>query len=304
MSDEERLEDVANEWGVSRVLAAFSELDAAAPADEVRAAVVEAAAASPRALTSPITATELFARRVNAMRSLLEQLGDADWKRQAAPYSWSVHGLVAHLLVIERYTAVQFGLGDDASLGDDEDHLAMGAALIGAELSDAPSSTVDRWAAAAMKVVSYAESDAFRPEETMTLHGWPFSAAAALVARAFELWTHTDDICRAVGLPPEPISAEELRTMSSFSVASLAFLLPTVESNRVMAPTRVVLTGAGGGTYDIGGNGERTALIVADVVEYCRVVARRVEPRDLVATVEGDEVLARALLDASRAFAV
>lgn len=304
MNNDEFLDDVAAEWGVGRVLAAISELDATAPSDDVRAAVLHRAAASPRQLTVLIAPSELYARRVGAMHALLEQLTGSDWSKPARPYSWSVHGLVAHLLVIEQYTAVQLGLETSALPLGDHDHLAIGADAIEAELRGSPAATVARWVAAAHRNVAFAQSEDFHPLESVVMHGWPFSASAALVARAFEVWTHTDDIRRATGREPEAIAAEELRTMSSFSVASLAFLLPTVASDMSLSPTRVVLTGAGGGTYDIGGDGERAALVVADVVEYCRVVARRLEPHDLAATVEGDRELVSALLEASRAFAV
>lgn len=251
-----------------------------------------------------MAATDLYVSRVRAMSTLLEGLDKAVWLRNAAPYEWTVHGLIAHLLVIEHYTAAQLGLVSAQIDASTDDHLAMGAELIATELRDSPVATIQRWAAAADRVVQHVRSADFRTDKAVTLHGWPFSASAALVARAFELWTHTDDVRRAAGLPFEQTDAAELRTMSSYSVASLPFLLPTVASERALTPTRVVLTGAGGGTYDIGGAGERKALLVADVVEYCQVVARRVEPRDLFATIEGDEALVRALLDASRAFAV
>ncbi|MCE9621967.1 MAG: maleylpyruvate isomerase family mycothiol-dependent enzyme [Actinomycetia bacterium] len=304
---DDRLDDVADEWDVSHVLAALGEVDAIAPAATTRDALLAQVAASPRQLATPLAVADLYVSRARAMVGLLEQLDGSVWQRRAAPYDWTVHGLIAHLLVIEQYTAAQFGLGavsrdNDAFLIDD--HLQMGAEQIALELLDSPAATTRRWAAAAQRIVNYVQSSDFRADRAVTMHGWPFSASAALVARAFELWTHTDDIRRAAGLDQEPPSAAELRTMSSYSVASLPFLLPTVASHSALAPTRVVLTGSGGGTYDIGGAGERAALLVADVVEYCRVVARRVEPSDLAATIEGDDALVHALLTASRAFAV
>src|SRR5262249_20690724 len=152
--------------------------------------------------------------------------------------------------------------------------------------------------------VDHVTSDEFAPDAAAPLHGWPFTGSSALVARAFELWTHAEDIRRATGRPLVATPPRELRTMSSFSVTTLPFLLPMVAPGLEMGPTRVVLTGAGGGTFDIGGTGERRALLAADVTDYCRVVARRLDPRELDATVEGDHALVEGLLEASRIFAV
>ena len=304
---DEQLDDVADEWGVTHVLAALAEGHAITPSSTTREALLGHVSASPRQLVASMPASELYISRVRAMRVLLADLDESVWLRNAAPYEWIVHGLIAHLLVIEQYTAVRFGLavGATAQLAtDNDDHLAMGADQIAAEVRDSPKATMDRWAAAADRIVQHVKSRDFQADAPVPLHGWPFSASAALVARSFELWTHTGDIRRAAGLAPEQTPAAELSTMSSYSVASLPFLLPTIASHSLLAPTRVVLTGVGGGTYDIGGAGERMALLVADVVDYCRVVARRVDPSDLPATIEGNDALVRALLDASRAFAV
>jgi len=297
------LDERAAAWGVESVLAALAETDATSPPATIRTRVLERVAASPRVLAEPMSPGELYASRADALRSVLTNLDDADWRSRAAPYQWTVHGLVAHLLVIEQYSAALLGLGEAPS-GDVSDHLALGAATIDAELDGSPLDTVRRWWQASQSIVEHVLSDRCDPHAAMSMHGWPFSVSSGLVARAFELWTHTDDICRATARTATPADARELRTMSSFSVSTLPFLLPSVDPELAMAPTRVVLTGAGGGTFDIGGSGERAALVVADVVDYCRVVARRIDPADLQRTVEGDTVLVDALLDASRAFAV
>ncbi len=67
---------------------------------------------------------------------------------------------------------------------------------------------------------------------------------------------------------------------------------------------RVVLTGSGGGTYDIGGEGEPVARLAVDVIDYCRVVAGRLEPSQLEAERAGDRHVLDALLAAASLFAV
>jgi hypothetical protein len=65
-----------------------------------------------------------------------------------------------------------------------------------------------------------------------------------------------------------------------------------------------VLTGPGGGTFDLGGAGPATNLLVADVVGYCRTVARRIDPEALAATREGDVELVDDLLRAAQSISV
>lgn len=297
------LERSALDWGAAPVLAALAEADAVAPPAAGRERLLRVAAAAPPPLAEPVTPVALYASRVAAMRELLHDLPADGWHQQAAPYEWTVHGLVAHLLVIERYTASVLGLGP-APLGPGDDHLALGADEIATELTDEPTATAARWSAVAQVIVDHVQSDAFRPTAPASLHGWPFNGASALVARAFELWTHCDDIERAVGSGRSATPAGELRAMSMFSVNTLPFTIGLASPEVTMAPARVVLTGDGGGTFDIGGDGERRALVVADVVDYCRMVARRIEPETLDVSIDGDDRLALGLLRAGQVFAV
>ncbi len=302
MKRNDDLDTAIERWGLTPVVAALAEGDASTPPDEVRRRLLGHAAAAPPLLSPTLSPVDLYRARVAALEQLLDTLADEDWERRATPYQWTVHGLVAHLLVIEQCTAAMFGLGKMPS-GDENDHLAVGRALIDTELLGSPLSTAGRWRTAARQISDHIGSDAFRPNAPATLHGWPFTGSSLLVARAFELWTHVNDIARAVGRLERPTPAEELRTMSSFSVATLPYTLSLVDPLLSFSSARVVLTGPGGGTFDIG-TGERTTLIVADVVDYCRMVARRIDPDVLDSTIEGDTELAGALLRASQAFAV
>ncbi len=293
----------AAEWGVAPALAALAESDALSPPGALRDRLLRAAATEPPRLAEPAGPIELYSNRVQAMQSLLATLPVDAWSRPALPYSWTVHGLVAHLLVIERYAAAAIGL---RAMPDEpvDDHLAMGAATIAAELAGPPAATAQRWFDETQGIIAAVSAPGFDLAAPAPLHGWPFSASTSLVVRAFELWTHTDDIARAAGIATAGTPAGELRAMSSLSVGSLPFTLGSVAPGVEMAPARVVLTGSGGGTFDIGGPGERRALVVADVVDYCRLVARRIEPQDLEMTVEGDAGFVHHLLRAAQVFAM
>jgi uncharacterized protein (TIGR03083 family) len=294
----------------------LAERDTVAPPAGGLDALMAAVGERPRQLIEPAPPMDVYASQVEALATLLGELGADDWRRPTAPYSWDVHGLVAHLLVIERYTADRLGLADPGSPaavgpdGADEHHLRMGSATIAAELQDTPTATARRWHQTARLVVDTLRSGpAPEPATPVVFHGWEFTVEAVLIARAFELWTHGDDIRRATGRSLAQPSPRELRTMSGFSVGSLEQVAPLVAPDVDLGSTRVVLTGAGGGTFDLGRRAAgplaaRDLTLVVDVVDYCRLAARRIEPAELEASREGDPRIAHALLAAARVFAV
>jgi uncharacterized protein (TIGR03083 family) len=246
-------------------------------------------------------AADVFARQVESLRRLLDQLGEHDWDAHAAPTQWSVHALVAHLLVIEHYTAHVLGadpLPAQLHVGTC-DHSTMGADVIEAELVRRPGDTADDWFALARRNAAFGATVVPADDAPAPLHDWPFTRSSALVARAFEIWTHADDIRRATGRPMATPVHGDLRTMSSFLVGSLPLLV-----GKAMRPVRIVLSGQGGASFELGGPGRPAAELQIDVVDYCRMAARRVAPSALVARRQGDVALLDALLVAATAFAV
>ncbi len=209
---------------------------------------------------------------------------------------------MAHLLVIERYMAGLVGLAAPPVEGAVDDHLAMGATVIAAELAGSFRRTFAAWKAQATDTIAAIRSRPEALDDRVVFHGWPVSVETLLVARAFEVWTHADDIRRATGRPLQTPPPRDLRAMSMFSVATLPLLVP---AELVKGPARIVLTGPGGGTFDLDGPGsERTVTLVADVVDYCRTAARRIDIDALPAVIEGDRDQAEALLTAARVLAV
>lgn len=309
----DRIDDLADEPGVAEVLAALAETTAATPPPALRDRLVAEIGRRPRGGVEPASAPDLYRARVTALQQLLGGLGGDDWSALVVPYGWTTHRLLAHLAVVEEYTARQLGLTAEAPLPpaapSTADHLALGAEEADGLAAGPPQETVERWWAAARLIADHVGSAAFDPSAPVPLHQWPFDAATALVARSFELWTHGDDIRRATGRALEQVPAGELRTMSSTSVEGLPLLLalqppPEAQPPVALTPTRVVLTGPGGGTFELGGPGPQANLLVADVVDYCRVVSRRLDPEELASTREGDERLLSSLLVAAQAIAM
>ena len=263
--------------------------------------VLRAAAARGRDSLDPTPALLLFEHQIASLTELLVELDDDDWQMGVAPYAWTVHGLVAHLLVVERYMASLVGLDVPAVDGVD-DHLAMGGDLIAVELEGGFRRTFAAWKAQATDTIAAVRSRPDALADQVVFHGWPVSVETLLVVRAFEVWTHTDDIRRATARPMQTPPPRDLRAMSMFSVGTLPLLVP---AEVVKGPARIVLTGHGGGTFDLDGPGaERAVTLVADVVDYCRTAARRIDIDELPAVIEGDRDHAHALLTAARVLAV
>ena len=109
-----------------------------------------------------------------------------------------------------------------------------------------------------------------------------------LLARVFELWTHDNDLRRAVGLArvePDPARL----WMMTRAVMPLVRLVGD-------ARIRFVVTGAGGGVWPA--EGDEIAEIAVDAVAFCRRVANRIDVGDLHAEISGDAVIADRTLGA------
>lgn len=286
---------------LQHTVAALGDVVAESPPPETRMNVLRAAAARGRDSLDPTPALLLFERHVASMTELLVELDDDEWQMQVAPYAWSVHGLMAHLLVIERYMASLVGLVAPVE-GDVDDHLGMGTSVIAAEVAGSFRRTFAAWKAQVTDIIAAIRSRPEALDDRVVFHGWPVSVATLLVVRAFEVWTHADDIRRATGRALQTPPPRDVRAMSMFSVSTLPLLVP---SELVKGPARIVLTGPGGGTFDLDGPGsERTVTLVADVLDYCRTAARRIDIDALPAVIEGDRDHAEALLTAARVLAV
>lgn len=278
----------------------------AEPPSSLGRSILDEAGSRPPSLAEPSPAVDLLAHQIDALADLLDQLDPDDWGLTAHPYDWTVQGLVAHLAVIEQYTAALLGLEVDAPQG--EDHLRIGADRIARLLESPPAAVVDQWHSGAQRIVAAIRAGHGPAFDTVVgFHQWSFSVEELLIVRAFETWTHADDIRRTTGRRLWTPEASDLRTMSAFSVSTLPSLMAHVAPD-ALRNARVVLTGDGGGTFNLGDRAVDPAgsqfTLVTDVVDYCHRVAGRVEPEALDFSVEGDSDLALQLLSVASAFAV
>jgi uncharacterized protein (TIGR03083 family) len=147
-----------------------------------------------------------------------------------------------------------------------------------------------------------------RPDTSVHVFGITVSRDSLLVTRAFETWTHTDDVRRVLGRDLEPPPPSTLRRMADLSVTSMPAALEVAGRAHPGKTGRVVLTGEGGGDWLIAlGFGEMwetpDVVLTADVVDWCRCASERLAPEALARRVEGDSALADDLAAASSAFA-
>jgi uncharacterized protein (TIGR03083 family) len=287
------------------VVALLGEDVATAPPPSVRQAVLDDVRARGRGRSiDPSSPTEAYVHQAADTAAAFTSVPDDAWSRQASPYEWSLHGLVAHLLQVERYFERTLGVAQGPAQPGEVDHLQLGAAEIEAELQRPPRETLDDWRATVARISArLGELDLDR---SVTFHQWPFSLRSLFVARAFELWTHADDTRRALGQGVVAPHAADAAVMSDTSVRSLSLAIHVVSQHVPDGSARVVLTGDGGGTWDLqlGAGGGELVTIVADVVDYCRLAARRFEPETIPATIDGDRAVALDLLRAATIIAV
>jgi hypothetical protein len=142
----------------------------------------------------------------------------------------------------------------------------------------------------------------------LDLHGLQVSVDGGMVLRTLELWAHLDDIARATGRRRPRLDARRLRAMSAVLAESLPIAVALAGHGDVRGRVRLVLTGPGGGTYDValGGAGDEdpACTVTVDVVDLCRLAAARTAPDRIEVRVDGAEPVAAAMLASVSTFAM
>jgi len=243
-------------------------------------------------------------------------MGDSDWRRPALR-DMDVQGLVGHLIGVEidfqRGLAARMSGAADAEGAadwpDGSDHIASTRPHTVAQSGRPVAETHADWRATADRTLDVLQSPAAPALETeVTLHGMTMPLGALLIVRTFELWTHDEDIRRAIERPLAAPGPSSLRLM-----AELANQLLPAGVSRSGVPgeggtARIVLTGAGGGCWTAelppAPAAPLKVRIVTDAVDFCRLVAGRIAPDDLDAVVSGDAELAGRVLRGAAALAL
>jgi uncharacterized protein (TIGR03083 family) len=249
-----------------------------------------------------ISAAEAFSRAADAFYGLLHALGDDDW-RTTVLRGLDVQGLVGHLIGVE--DDMRRCLSGDPEVAT-TNHVESTQPAAARQAGRPAARTRADWRHAADRTLDLVRAAGDLGVE-VAVHGMCLPLGALLVVRAFELWTHDNDIRQATGLPLSVPDPPTLALMTRLA----ARLLPHAAARTGLhepVNVRLVLTGPGGGTWDIAvGEGQPDPVsirIIADAAGFCRLVANRITPADLDPHVTGDPGRAAGVLAAASALAL
>ncbi|HEX6567988.1 MAG TPA: maleylpyruvate isomerase family mycothiol-dependent enzyme [Acidimicrobiales bacterium] len=249
---------------------------------------------------------------------LLRGLRPGDWDRPLDPpefAGWTVHDLAAHLVANESLLARNLGVPVDGvpeTAGDNERRTAAARAR---HRDLPPAAAVDELEAAAVAVDDLVTGlDNAGLDAEVDLWGLPTPVRGALMVRAFETWTHADDVRRALGAPMQPPPPASLRAMTRMACALVPLMLAARGEHHPGRVVRLRFPDLAGVSWDVelGGAGRVSpagdrradAEITIDALALCRGVGDRLPPGGLAHTSRGDTALAGAIVAAVPALAV
>jgi uncharacterized protein (TIGR03083 family) len=294
------------------------------PAAALRSRVLEQARLRRRPAAVVAGSSPIDVHRVELARAivLLRDLTVEDWGRPVDPpemAGWTVHDVVVHLAANESLLAHQLGVpvtGIPETATDNEGrtahartrHAGCPPAYAVAELE----------AAAEAADTAIAVRGETRLDEAIDWWGGRAAARVAVLVRAFETWTHADDIRRAVGtamVVPPPGSLHTLAHTACGFVPSMLAARGVHHPDRLVRFRFTDLDGpCGGAAWDVdlgtvggvrpAGDGAVDAEIVTEAAAACRAMSARLDPRLLAWDVVGDAALAGEVRDALPALAV
>ena len=211
------------------------------PAD-LRARVLDAsrrarAGGQPVPTVPAISPADAHRRAADALYRTLRALDADDWRRPAIR-DLDVQGLIGHLIGVEG--DMQRSLTGDPAVGE-ASHVASTQAAAVRQAGRDPAQTLDEWRQAVDRTLAEV-TDVDDLDAIVALHGMRLPLSGLLVARAFELWTHENDIRLTSGLTLAVPDSATLHLMAALA----ASLLPHAAHRtgmRQAARVRLVLTG-------------------------------------------------------------
>jgi uncharacterized protein (TIGR03083 family) len=282
---------------------------------DLRARVLAASVAArpPGRMLSEVPAispAEAFRRAAEALADLLGRLEHGQWHLPVLR-DLDVQELTGHLLGVERDVRRALAGDDDVA---DADHVGSTQSAALGQAGRPPQQTLGTWRAAVAETIALVARRLDDPAP-VALHGMRLPIGPLLVVRAFELWTHENDVRRAAGLPERAPEPAVLQLMTALAVRALPQGMRLAGTHSRALDLHLVLTGPGGGTWDLRlaadeGTDEGTddstpeVVIVADGVGFCRLVANRASPGEVVLQVSGATYAAPDVLAGAAALAL
>ena len=295
-------------------------VDDVPPAPELRSRVLAEARRRREPAAVVAGSSPIDVHRVEVARAilLLRDLTAEDWGRPVDPpelAGWTVHDVVVHLVANESLLAHELGVpvpGIRETATDNEGRTAQAHARHAGR--PAAQAVAELEAAAEATDTEVTVRGEARLDEPVDWWGGRLATRVALLVRAFETWTHADDIRRAVGagmVDPPPAS---LLTMAHAACGLVPMMLA---ARGVRHPGRLMrfrFSDLGGAAWDVdlgavggirpAGGDDVDAELITDAAALCRSVSARIDPGALRYVVVGDEQLARDIVDALPALAV
>jgi uncharacterized protein (TIGR03083 family) len=266
------------------------------PPSSLRARLLTTAGERP----SKVTPQEAYKAETERLDSLFGELDASELDVETAN-GLTVTDLVVHLAALDAAFASELRTPNMTWIGADqvaaitEDVLPAAAPL--------PYATrVQRWRESCRELL-----DAAATTEQERAGG--YAVEDVLTIRAFEAWTHNEDIRRATGRPSELPNPAVFHTMADLSARSLGAAMTVRGVAHPGKTARLVLTGAGGGEWLVPLAHGESAAPVADVeirvpvLEWCLRFADRIAADEMRYEAEGDAMLARDAVAAAPAFA-
>jgi uncharacterized protein (TIGR03083 family) len=294
------------------LLAALLDDDPEAPPVELRSAMLDRAqrrrpSGSWCGTLDPISPLEAFRRASAHLGDVLAVLGDDDWTRSARG-DWTVKDLVAHLVGADEYTGAVLGLWASPVPDPRPTHAEATAPAMTRLAAAAPATVAAEWRRGVADLVARRADLTARLDDVVDLYGAQLPISDVLTVRAFEVWAHSEEIAAAAGLGLDAPEPERLALMSELAVRLLPFGLQLTHEQVPPGCARLVLTGAGGGSWDVPFTPELASaapdvVVVLDVVEFCRHAAHGHLHAERIDEVEGDRTLVPPLLTGAAAFA-
>jgi uncharacterized protein (TIGR03083 family) len=286
---------------------------ASAPPPELRGQVLATALAHRPAEHHPFEPADVHLIESTRLLALLRNLADDEWSAPVGPAfpDWSVQDLAAHLASSEALLAIELGADPFAPESETQaDERAHAAVARHRRL--APSDTLAELNEVYGLVhTAIAALGADASTRIVQWFGLDLSLDVALTQRSFEIWTHADDIRAAIGLDAVPPPGGSLETMSHAAVDTIPLMLSFTGHDAEGRRARIVLTGDGGGTYDLAlglaeppTGGAPDVELELDVVEFCKAIGDRRTEDDLDYRWTGDAELAEGIVRALPALAV
>ncbi|MFJ5258849.1 maleylpyruvate isomerase family mycothiol-dependent enzyme [Streptomyces sp. NPDC088387] len=238
-----------------------------------------------------------YAGAVAALKALLPEI-EGRWTTPVV-HDWDVHATFAHLLAADEALAVRLGIaprvpggaGEQGPHWRDDWHRRTNE-VIAHERDRTPAETVADWSAQAAALLATPESrDRELAARATELMGLRLPVAEHFLVRAFELWIHTGDIGRALGLTVPPPPEDQLWRIVRLGVRILgAALGPTAP------PVLFVVTG--GDEWVLGSADDPVrAELTLEPVDFCLLVGGRHRPDDMPYGADGDADTVRNVLE-------